>query len=132
MHQNRGLTDLPLEHLKSSLFVLSPLPYLVLLEEVVEWLCYVWETRDPALIEIYKTDEFTYSTDWSWLLPICYCADLLVIHFKASAANVHSQELNLLLVELALLWVAVKFCVSEQLEGIVDSMDMVYSDQMVV
>jgi hypothetical protein len=83
-------------------------------------------------VEVYKTDEFAYSADQHWLLPFCYCTNLLVTHFKTPAANVHSEELNLLLVELALLWIAVKLHISEQLECIVDSMGMLCPAQMVV
>ena len=45
------------------LLVLSPLPGLVLLEQVVQRLCNVGKVQDPSAIEIDETDELAHAAD---------------------------------------------------------------------
>ena len=90
MYENGSLTDLPFEEFKSAMLVLSPLPRLILLEEVMQQLCNVGEVRNPLMIEIYKTDEFAHSLNRSGMLPFKHVSNLLVLHLKSILTNIDS------------------------------------------
>ena len=76
------------------------------------------------MVEIHKTDKFTDTSHRGGRLPINNVCDLLVVHFKTHLANVHSKELDFLLVKFALLWVTEKFRPLQAQERVTDSHDM--------
>jgi hypothetical protein len=84
------------------------------------------------LIEVYKSDEFPDPLDRGQSLPVSDCGGLLIVHFKPITADVHTQELNFRLMELALLWVAEQFGLLETLESVPDTWYMHGMAQVVV
>ena len=56
-----------------------------------------------------------------WAFPLGNGGDLFIIHFEPVSTDIHTQELDLCLVELALLRVAEELCLPKVLEGAADS-----------
>jgi len=84
------------------------------------------------LEEIHTADELSYTLDRCWAFPCSDRGGLLLIHFEPILANIHAQELNFGLVELALLWVAEQPSFPQVLEGILYSLDMVFLVLMMI
>ena len=98
------------------LLVFSPLPGLILLEEIVQRSGNVSKAQNPLAIKIYKTDEFAHPSNRGGMFPIMHIGNLLVFHFKSIAVNIDTKELHLFLMELAFLWVAMKSSVFKALK----------------
>ena len=121
MHKDRSLTDLQLEKFEGMLLVFGPLPGLILLEKVMQRSGDVGKTWNPLAIKVYKTDELTHPSNRGGAFPITHISNFLVFHFKSVTTNIDAEELHLLLMELAFLWVAIKSGVFEALKYRQDS-----------
>ena len=116
MHKYGSLTDLQLEKFKGVLLVFSPLPGLILLEEVVQRLGNVSETQNPSAIKVYETDELAHPWNRGRAFPIMHVSNLFVLHLESIAANIDTKELHFFLMEFALLQIAIGSGVLKALE----------------
>ena len=73
------------------------------------------------MVEVYEANELSDSMHGRWAFPLGNGGDLFIIHFEPISTDIHTQELDLCLVELALLWVAEELHLPKVLEGAADS-----------
>ena len=121
VHEYGSLTDSQLEEFEGMLLIFGPLPRLILLEKVMQRSGDVSETRNPSAIKVYKPDELAHPSNRGGAFPITHIGNFLVFHFKSVATNVDTEELHLLPMELAFLWVAIKSGMFKTLEYRQDS-----------
>jgi hypothetical protein len=124
VNKDGSLTDMPLKDFEGSLFILGPVPLVILLKQGVKRFRYIGKPRNPASIKIDKTNELVDTLHSRRPLPLYDICDLFIVHFEPFATNIDSEELYLLLMELTFLCIAKEFRVLKTLQHVVDTFDM--------
>ena len=132
MYKNRGLTDPPLKRFKGVLFIFGPVPFVILLEKIMQWFGDIREVGNPTSVEVDETDKFADTSNHSGGLPIHDVRNLFIVHFETLSTNVYPEEFDLLLVKFTFLRVTEELCLSQAQQSVTNALDMFFFGFVVI